>query len=97
LIPNMTHFEKTNFHPQFSPESADRKTLDGLQRAETHVLHMLFSLKYYSFECKIMILVRHFYMVTIDSGYYTVLSPVPESLVLSESYFQLRICFSSIV
>jgi hypothetical protein len=37
LIPVMTHFEKKkNFHPQFSPESADRKTLDGLQRTETH-------------------------------------------------------------
>jgi hypothetical protein len=39
----MTPFEKKNFHPLFSPESADRKTSDGLQRVETHFfVHIIF-------------------------------------------------------
>jgi hypothetical protein len=39
----MTHFEKKNFHPLFSPESADRQTCDRIQRAETHFfVHIVF-------------------------------------------------------
>jgi hypothetical protein len=38
----MTYFEKKKFHPLLRPQSADRNTLDWLQRAETHFLHKLF-------------------------------------------------------
>jgi hypothetical protein len=62
----MAHFEKKKSHPLFSREAAERKTLDGLQRAETLFLHMFFEILLYSFEYKIMILLRNFHMVTID-------------------------------
>jgi hypothetical protein len=43
----MAHFEKI-FHPLFSPESADGKALDGLQRAGTYFFGTHCFLKYYS-------------------------------------------------
>jgi hypothetical protein len=70
----MIHFERKNCHPLFSPESADRKTLDGPKRAETHFLYTLFFEIFYSFGCKIMILLRHFHIVTMDGGKCTALA-----------------------
>jgi hypothetical protein len=41
FTPDLT-YENKNVHPLLRPLSADRKTLDVLQRAETHFLHLLF-------------------------------------------------------
>jgi hypothetical protein len=67
----MTHFEKKIFTPLFSPQSADWQTYDRIQRAETHFFCTHFFYKYHSFWSKIMILLRHFHIVTIDGGYCT--------------------------
>jgi hypothetical protein len=69
MIPDMTHFEKQNFHPLLRPQSADRKTSDEVQR----FFCTSYFLKYYYFGHIYIVLVRSFHILPIDGGYYTAL------------------------
>jgi hypothetical protein len=66
----MTYFEKKNFTPYLALNQLIGKLwIDFSARRRIFCTHCV--MKYYSFECKIMILLRHFHIVTIDSGYCT--------------------------
>jgi hypothetical protein len=57
LKPNMTHFEKKNFSPYLAPNQLVKRR---------YIFCICCFLKFYG--CKIIVLLRHFHMVTIDGG-----------------------------
>jgi hypothetical protein len=66
----MTHLEKKKIHPLLRPQSADRKTSYGVQRAETHFFHKLF-FEILLFWAYLYSSSPFFHILPIDGGYCT--------------------------